>query len=224
MRYLVFSLILSVISTVVVRNVYGIEDLSQLVDGLVSSNAPPVISNDPRPGIPEYAQGYSQAERDRVRRVWDHIVDLGSAAFPVLVEHSGDRRYCTTEVLNDWKNLTVGDVCRRTIQVQVEIYHNSIDESPGDVLRYVPTGPRESLVKWWKENEKLSLSEIQARAVEWALQKYKDDSTYRGRRKAANIANLEKILRRLKTGKTAIVVDRTGRFLSDRDLESPREE
>ena len=110
--------------------------------------------------------------------MWDRIVEKQLDAFPSLIEHFDDMRYATlTEsfVAEEWRNWSVGQVCRETIKSQIERrgrFPNQLDPSYG-VLRpsYVEKflRDREDAQKWWEKHQGKSLREIQIEVVEWVL-------------------------------------------------------
>lgn len=73
-------------------------EVTALIKALASPNpAPKLIKGRDGERWYELPQGYDLGAQKRVHEAWDKLDELGFAAFPQLVQHFEDERYCTTE-------------------------------------------------------------------------------------------------------------------------------
>jgi len=132
-------------------------EIEQLIDQLAAMN-------------PEPTKG-SNDLGDREPHIWDAVDELhglGLRAFPQLIAHYDDDRYCCCE--DSLANRTVyhrsvGDVCQAIVKRQVTIRAPWKNGDPRDVPGYgssiVPYKKKKAL-KWWKSNRSRALWELQA--------------------------------------------------------------
>jgi hypothetical protein len=185
------------------------ERIERLVEGLASPNKAP----DKR-GKNEFADSYDRQAQIKVREAWQALIKEGTAAFPELVAHSSDKRYCATVEggAADY-NVTVGTACRRIIAIQV----NVDDRRLRAIDRWYPSVLERDIEGWWMRAKGKSLLQMQIDAAESALEQIKkhsvDKLTQRENAEAtrkANVAILEELIAKLKTRSEPIIPDWMG--------------
>jgi hypothetical protein len=104
---------------------------------------------------------------------------VGKDAFPYLIENWNDDRYSMRffhSLSEHSSNLTIGDVCRKTLFDQLQPYSFwpfGEDEPRGKPKR--PSYPstfldsKEKALEWWETNKDRSLFEIQAAILDWVI-------------------------------------------------------
>ena len=96
------------------------------------------------------------------------LLNEGSAAFDVLIEHLNDKRYSYTLAEpsgND--NCTVGEVCDLIIFQSVKCYDAKISIITTDQFHLDPA--LENMADWWKRNRERPLWQIQVEAIDKAI-------------------------------------------------------
>ncbi len=106
-------------------------------------------------------------------QIWnavDQLHNLGTVAFPFLIEHFDDDRYCCSEDhMSDSRGYpvvrrSVGSVCRTLIGDQVRVcipWDGDQRGTPGYNVSIVPHGKNEAL-EWWLLNQDKALWELQS--------------------------------------------------------------
>ena len=140
-------------------------DWKAVVESLASRNKPPTV--DPiDPTRVEFGTDFDQKEEYRIQDAVDRLCSHFSEAIPLLVQYSGDKRYCATLESGDGvrTNASIGDVC-------VNIICKNVEPEPPWIRR----GTRgiveqsKSIVEWWRPRQKRALYELQLEAYEFAL-------------------------------------------------------
>lgn len=190
-------------------------DTSTMVEALANHNPPPnllAIIPDAVPPcrIPLFDAEFDWRENDRVWRAVSVLIEHAEDAWPELVKHLDDERYCITiEVSSSFTyNWNVGDMCREIIGRNLaEAYYRNIQPLTMPVnaqLRRPQVARDKKMLKsWCEERNKKKLYELQIETCKWAItQLRKPENNLRG------VSNL-----RLRTWIAAI----------DADIESLRE-
>jgi hypothetical protein len=185
--------------------------IKALIESLASPNKPPP---DDRKGGYRIPPDYDRRAQQRIHDVCKAIVKEGFDAFPELVSHADDRRYCCTmEGMSSQENFSVGEMCWHLLEHQIAVYDNDLQW----LGRFRPgcLPGRESLAKWWEKRKGFTLLQLQIEATENVLEQTKRVSTETLRRfrdagvdvdiqKAKNVAQLEELLTRLKAADAPI--------------------
>ncbi len=169
---------------------------ARLIADLVSSNKAPRIENGSQP---VYAKTYDREAQKRVYEAWNSLLRMEKAAFPQLFVHRKDRHYSVTEPVaalrdsatgawNDipveqWMNLTVGQVCDAILSEHLERYGFVQNAPDAAACEYSPDGALfvsyirtrfdaapHADKKWWDSHKHLSLYEMQVEVLQWAVE------------------------------------------------------
>jgi hypothetical protein len=146
----------------------------EMVEALANRNPVPDIVGKPS-SKPIFDKKYDWSEYDRV---WDGIQQINSdlhTAWPELVGHLDDGRYCITLENGDGiaYNWTVGDVCREIVAANLaEAYRQDLPPLTEFVeakLRSPEVArDKKKLKAWCEERSKKELYELQIEMCEWA--------------------------------------------------------
>lgn len=165
-----------------------------LIEQLASPNEEPVTRNRAY-GTVKFPPGYDVKAQNRISDVRKILQNNIEEALPYLIKAQDDDRYCMTI---DWAegdayyNYSVGSICENIIASQLEVYREKIGfDSPQHWNRY-NYGPYTK--EWRKKRKGDSLAELQVEAIDWAIEKRKDElkSIIEPRRKN-EISDLEKL-------------------------------
>jgi hypothetical protein len=155
----------------------------KLIDGLENHNPPPIIPVPPgRPEActPIFDKNYDWHEQERVKRTIQRLVEHADDAWPEIIDHLDDKRYCMTyESMEQPRNFTVGEICRQIISDTLSwgyMRHWSDEVEYGreqsfhrmscsDVAR------NGDLKAWCESRSAKKLYELQIEMCEWAMPK-----------------------------------------------------
>ncbi len=149
-----------------------------LIEQLASPNkAPDLTQLDPK-----YPADFDYAAQRRVRSAIQQLSDMGTKAFPLLLEHAGDKRYSHTGCTAICFNVTVGRTCFLIVQNNLEAYKHLDVVKKGD-SREDPARPEyavfcklkepKTAASWWKTRQDKSLRELQIETLEWVISQEK---------------------------------------------------
>ena len=138
-------------------------DVEHLIDQLASRNPEP----------PQWKQQSPQAVA-REEQIWkavDRLHEMGLRAFPQLIAHFDDKRFCCLEdsmASDDVHHRSVGFVCWIIVRSQVKKYVPWEGPDPRGLPGYasctLPSDKKEA-ESWWKANQTKSLWELQIENV-----------------------------------------------------------
>lgn len=207
------GLIASVLFALVVQVDQPIASLSStdLVEGLASKSGEPTITDefrDPksvkRPDG-KFPPGYNQEANSRVQEVREEILRRDMEVLRHLADHLSDKRYSFTRRSGTgvWRNWSVGSVCDELIQAKLtpwfEKYVGPPDvlrDDPPDYCRGVVWGGEGGVPGWLRRNERLSLTDLQAQAIDWTLARIQDPRSEPVNKRRIEL--LEKLRREIK--------------------------
>jgi hypothetical protein len=119
---------------------------------------------------------YDYEAQKTVKAAWIELTKMGTAAFPLLVEHLDDQRYCDSrDLAGDMYNFTVAAACRCILRDQLEPYHDFLGGRTGlehlEEYSYVHEviGNKDTARTWLASHRNQQLWELQAEAIEWLL-------------------------------------------------------
>jgi len=157
------------------------KQLKELVERLASPNPKPITGDEDDSVAPDYRlpKGFDRAKQKRVREAIEELRELGTKAFPALIERWDDKRYCVTTFhrLSEYShNSTVGAICRKTIFDQLQPYSlwPLTDEDP----RGLPKRPRypekflgskKDAQQWWDKHKDKTIFQIQLEVIDWVI-------------------------------------------------------
>lgn len=195
-------------------------DGERLVDAIVSQNRPPsIVSKNEEPVFPKE---FRWADQDRVKLAIQQLVDHAEEAWPVLVQHLDDKRYCITyDAFDVPRNFSVGDVCVQIVLdyisegyfscVPIHSYGTyNILSVPGPATKDVSV-----LKKWCQERNKKMLFELQTEGCEWAIPVVGRLDTLSGEEKRLSLDAIEERIRMLRASRKAIKVEGFGKRASE---------
>jgi hypothetical protein len=106
----------------------------------------------------------------------DKLIEMGTDAFPELIAHLDDNRFCGFWLGAVERPVHVGKICREIIERQVEVFHYDIHAPI--IIKWVPNTlpqsdwePERKPVweRWWKKNQDKSLRKLQIEAAEASI-------------------------------------------------------
>jgi hypothetical protein len=167
----------------------GAFDSGATLAAMGNKNPPPILSGD----LHEFARfdkRYDWAEYDRVFALAKELAKHGDEAWPQMVEHLTDKRYCTTITVTFSEsirhNYSVGDVCREIMAGWLAApYERHLDIRSGEGIwnEYSSRALERAYVALWQpefalDNKRLKawcdarrgkrLHELQIDACQWA--------------------------------------------------------
>ena len=151
-------------------------DAKSLVNALENRNRAPKLVNNVDETLPLFDEKYDWKEYKRVSKAIHFLLDHAEDAWPELVRHLDDERYCMTyDSFGFAGNLSVGEICRWIIEYWLHApYFNSqmvphfelvwrkLDGYPGTLRK-------EQLKRWCEKRSHKKLYELQIEACEWVL-------------------------------------------------------
>jgi len=139
----------------------------------------------------------------------EKLVAMGMDAFPELIAHLDDQRFCGYWETAEVGPIHVGPICEEIMERQVEPFHYDV-HAPiiiAWVPQTLPRGKKTDWEAWWKKNKDKSLRELQIEAGEASIRILKhakqpnaideDFDSWRARQ----IKGLERMVGKLKRSK-----------------------
>jgi hypothetical protein len=154
-------------------------DARSLVEALANHNPPPSFKE---PDLqPIFDKKFALAESNRVWKAIPVFISHAEEAWPELIKHLDDKRYCITIQSMDGSiyNLTVGKVCREIVGRSLsEAYYRNLRPEMRVIygrLRWpeIAHDPKK-LKLWCQERSKKKLYELQIEMCEWAIPEVKN--------------------------------------------------
>lgn len=170
--------------------------VEELIAQLVSPNKDP---NPEMEDLTRFPAGYDKEAQAKVREAHQKLEELGTDAFPILIEHMADERYSETIAIAIWCSFSVGEICLRIIDEQVVpgTGYKNRNGADGKVVPYedyferywraqwdkyersVKKRKRSDFLrirqggmrKWWNENQGRSLKEMKIDALKWTIER-----------------------------------------------------
>jgi len=149
-------------------------DARAMVEALANHNQAPKLVGEGHDPI--FGTKFDWPENDRVWKAISLLVEHAEDAWPELVRHLDDERYCIT--LKAWSgftyNWTVGEMCREIIGRNLaEAYYQDLRPLTMDVHAKL-AGPAvardiKKLKLWCEERSKKKLYQLQMETCEWAI-------------------------------------------------------
>jgi hypothetical protein len=186
------------------------DKITAMVESLASPNKEPKLVEGPRDLGVRHCQlpaKYDMAAQKQIHDAWDQLVQKGLDAFPSLIGHLDDKRYCTSAEFDDWwSNFTVGNICLQILTKNIEPWGRFMKGARG------PTDVRPSYAdyhlattdaarRWYAAHKGTSLREIQVEALEWTIDQ--ESKRIRPRNKQdvdkQDLAHLRELLAKLRT-------------------------
>ena len=196
-------------------NVRPRADFRKMVDTLANQNETPRILGDIPDEVPLFPEGYSWKEQDRVLGVLQALTDHVTEAWPALIQHLDDDRYCITfDQDQSVANMSIGGICRILLWENITAAY--MDKIPkGQFVfsrlrrpRYIRDsyGSNTGFKEWCLEQqkEKKELYQLQIDACLWAVKEIttRDDVSDEDKDKSIKAIKREvEILRRSRTPK-----------------------
>jgi hypothetical protein len=148
----------------------------KMVEALVDHNPQPVMAGPGR-RTPIFAEKFDWAEYNRANTAMETLWTHAEEAWPELVAHLNDKRYCTTiECEEGGANFSVGNICAQVIRRCLSDSYADrlfliLDHVAAPELAYpwFEYAYPDNLEEWCKAREGKHLSELQSEACQWAL-------------------------------------------------------
>jgi hypothetical protein len=197
-------------------------DAKTLVESLANRNTPPTIVGERGEQEPLFGSNYDWKEQDRIRKLINLLAIHAEEAWPELVKHLDDKRYCITYAIDERPcNLTIASVCNMIIKdslAQAYRIHLPTRHSENAFVNMRP----ESVVpirlkEWCEQNRTKRLYELQLEICERAIVTFAnmdkvDKQINRLTREEEHkaIADMKAESESLRKSKTALAIDRFG--------------
>lgn len=146
----------------------------EIVESLVNSNEEPTITGKGQKRAIYFSTNYNWREQERVCKAIEQLSENIDLAWPALIEHLDDRRYCVTSRgyrISSIHNATVGLVCGGLVYDGITAaYWDHIPDGASVLKMPIP----EVKFRAWCHEQLLKrrpLYDIQIEACEWALTK-----------------------------------------------------
>ena len=142
-----------------------------LIARLVSKNARPKDPSEPH-------KDFNRNHHSDVLQAWNELRDLGTEAFPQIIEYLDDKQYSfTLESGSTDSNWTVGKACFDLLWCNLEPYNKCMLSSsiPSRKVWWRPVytqeflGSREKARDWIAKHKGKSLLELQIEVLEWVI-------------------------------------------------------
>jgi hypothetical protein len=187
--------------------------IHDLVESLASTSGEPVRRKEGGAEYFAFPANFNWNAYQRISKTIGELAALGLEAFPELVAHAGDARFCClVDGFVVPERRTVGDVCEAILNSQVEVYDYAITREDRMIPSSLPGryfgDSTQSAADWWEKNKTKSLLEMQILAAENALRVTKnrkassrpEEEELREfeRRRAGNIENLDGLISKLR--------------------------
>jgi hypothetical protein len=187
------------------------KDLQQHIRDLVESLGNPwpeatTVHGDAYFVIPK---AFDWKRYEAVAKTRQELLSLGVVAYPELVTHADDGRFCC--IVDDGPvevPRTVGAICKEIINCQIEVFpYDCGVVPPRGYPSSVPGNPHglstQSMDQWWQASNGKVRLEMQIAAAEYALTAIKAGKVRLTSEdiKAANIKQLEEFLQNLNSSK-----------------------
>ncbi len=176
---------------------------AELISQLASPNKAPTTKNGADSSI-KFQLDYDVKAQQRIQAARQALYDDIENALPYLAQAFDDKRYCMTINWADgdaYYNESVGDICRDVVASRLEIYRDEIGfNDAAQWNRY-----NFPITKEWLEKRKgRSLAELQVEAIQWAIDRSRNESREWHRLSDEEIAALQKLRAAIaKSGKPA---------------------
>lgn len=174
------------------------DEWSAILQEMGNHNSPPPIHRPHYHRTAIYPANYDWSEQERIRNSWMHLLENAREAFPALVEHLDDERYCLTmaNFSDETSNYTVAGICRITLAHLIEFL-------PGpqtyEVRFFYLPGPAADLKQWFETRRLMSLAELQREYAEYVVNYLKPDGEF-----AARLAEIDEIIRPGESNEVAV--------------------
>lgn len=155
------------------------ESLAKLTDSLVNRNVVPTLVGRKDSHEPVFEKDYDWREQTRIQESIQILIDHVEDAWPALVQHLGDKRYCLTVSMDgDAGNLSVGSVCEAIITANLcMLYGGCLPDAAEDLrwsLRFPDILYETSVKSWCEKRKNKQLWQLQIEVAEWVVQQVKN--------------------------------------------------
>jgi hypothetical protein len=144
-----------------------------MVEALANNNPTPVTIGHRHK--PLFDENFDWNENSRARNSIPVLILNVELAWPQLVSHLGDERYCTTykSFSGSSYNRTVGDICREIVLRNLSnAYFETVHFTPKEVFLNMQTASflrdPKILQRWCADRHERKLYELQIEMCEWA--------------------------------------------------------
>lgn len=203
-------------------------DPRELVEAIVNHNPMPKRKGGDV-GAFVFDSNFNVEEHRRAWKAIQTLTEHSQEAWPELVKHLDDSRYCTTfdSSLSSPENFTVGGICVDIVGRNLSEAYCAILETPMMYHRYtIPDTweTRADLKKWCEERKTKQLYELQLERCDWMLDQLRRTDLKRRLHDSQRkkwIETVERQIEILRATKKPVVFDRF--VFAERALVSPQE-
>lgn len=184
-----------------------------LIESLASKNKPPEIEDIHVRAVPD---GFDPKEQTRVWAVIPKLIKQAEQAWPELVDHLDDKRYCVTvnDLFGNTHNWTIGDVCREIIGRNLaQAYYKALPSDSFDLYRTMRKPGFAYDKEWCRHRADKKLYELQLEACAWASTGLADENRIEKASPATRkawITAVDAAAKKLAESKTAVPYPRFG--------------
>jgi hypothetical protein len=197
----------------------GTADAQRLIDAIANHNPRPRCVGEDPDIIAVFDKKYDWSEQHRVEKAIQTLLDRAEEAWPELLKHLDDARYCITlDVNGSAINVNVCGACRNLMVHTLSSAH--IDHIPHESfiafsnLR-IPDfagGDNAKLIAWCRERSNKKLYELQIETCQWAVKAVADleliEDEISEADKARSIAEITARIETLRRTKKAVKCER----------------
>jgi hypothetical protein len=181
-----------------------------LINGLGNKNVTINWENESEPYL-ILPDDFDWKIQEHVSENIEELFQIGKDAFPELIAHMNDTRFCGFRVGAVDSPRKVGQICDCIIEQQIDVFeydvyapivHSWLPHPFYEMIR--DKDGRSDAEEWWKSNRHKSLRELQIEAARKAieiLKKSKEDAEDYDSWRNKEIAGLEKLIQELKQSK-----------------------
>lgn len=184
-----------------------------LIDSLENHNVPPQIVKRRIAYPAVFTEDYDWREQDRVWRSLTELYANAEKAWPEMVNHLDDSRYCITfNISMGGANYTIGDVLAKIMDAYLsEPYFRHV-RPLGSQLAFSWLGHSEFMEQhdekaWCEQRSQKTLYELQVEMCEWAIVRIRKlpDNVLSEEARAKLITEVEKEIESLRRSKRPVV-------------------
>jgi hypothetical protein len=151
------------------------KDINASIERLASPNRP--LNPKGEPFLVPTPPTYDEAAQEKIEEAVEELKKLGTAAFPYLIKHRNDKRYCRSYPTSIVRDFTVGETCMEILCSQVDSFdgryeYKGMPSYSGSVIERDPK-------KWWKQHSSLTVTEMRIEALKWTINAEREEMTKR---------------------------------------------
>lgn len=141
------------------------QSIEASIERLASPNTP--LNPMGKPFLIPTPPTYDETAQDKIEETIRELKKHGKTAFPYLIKHRSDKRYCRSYPTSIVRDFTVGETCMEILCNQVDSFdaryeYKGMPSYSGSVIERDP-------VRWWRQHSKLTVTEMRIEALKWTI-------------------------------------------------------